>query len=145
MYDAKYFKGLISAENHLGSIFQRQPQKIGGNMVQLLAYNRGKSLEDTLAQFPTLVLDSDDEFTWELIGASSRNIQLVEARIGASTVTSSTFNVGAGGSSFKLVFGEDWFANGDVIVGEKNEVYPLRILGEASFEGTNAVDVLYAA
>lgn len=27
----------------------------------------------------------------------------------------------------------------DVIVGEKNEVYPLRILGEASFEGTNAV------
>ncbi len=145
MYDAKYFKGLISAENHLGAIFQRQPQKIGGNMVQLLAYNRGKSLEETLSQFPTLVLESDDEFTWELIGSSARNIQLVEARVGASTVTSSTFNVGAAGSSFKLVFGEDWFADGDVIVGEKNEVYPLRILGEASFEGTNAVDVLYAA
>lgn len=112
MYDAKYFKGLISAENHLGAIFQRQPQKIGGNMVQLLAYNRGKSLEDTLAQFPTLVLDSDDEFTWELIGASARNIQLIEARIGASTVTSAMYNIGAGGSSFKLVFGEDWFANG---------------------------------
>jgi hypothetical protein len=139
MYDAKYFKGLISAENHLGAIFRRQPQKIGGNMVQLLAYNRGKSLEETLSQFPTLVLESDDEFTWELIGSSARNIQLVEARVGSATVTAATFNVGAGGSSFKLVFGEDWFADGDVIVGEKNEVYPLRILGEASFEGTNAV------
>ena len=139
MYDAKYFKGLISAENHLGAIFQRQPQKIGGAMVQMLAYNRGKSLEQTLSEFPTLVLESDDEFTWELIGSSARNIQLVEARVGSSVITASDFNVGAGGSSFQLVFGEDWFADGDVIVGEKNEAYPLRILGEASFEGTNAV------
>lgn len=139
MYDAKYFKGLVSAENHLGAIFKRQPQKVGGNMVQLLAYNRGKSLEDTLMQFPTLVLESDDEFTWELIGSSARNIPIVEARVGASTVTASTFNVGAGGASFKIVCPEDWFADGDVIVGEKNEAYPLRILGEATLEGTNAV------
>lgn len=116
MTDAKYFKGLISAENHLGAIFQRQPQKIGGNMVQLLAYNRGKSLEQTLSQFPTLVLESDDEFTWELIGSSSRNIQLVEARVGSTVITASDFNVGAGGSSFKLVFGEDWFADGKITI-----------------------------
>lgn len=139
MYDAKYFKGLISAENHLGAIFQRQPQKLGGSMVQLMAYNRGKSLEETLSQYPTLILESDDDFTWELITSSARNIPLVEARIGASVITAATFNVGAGGSSFKLIFSEDWFADGDVIVGEKNEVYPLRILGEASFEGTHAV------
>lgn len=139
MYDAKYFKGLISAENHLGAIYQRAPQKLGGTMVQLLAYNQGKNIEATLAEYPTLTLESDDEFTWELVGSSARNIPLVEARVGNSTVTSSDYNIGAGGASFQLVFAEDWFADGNVIVGEKNEVYPLRILGEGKYEGTNIV------
>ena len=34
--------------------------------------------------------------------------------------------------------------DGEVIVGNLNQVYPIRILGDAKMEGTNAVD-LYAA
>jgi len=37
---------------------------------------------------------------------------------------------------FYLVFMEDWFADGNVVVGEKNEIYPLRVLGDPKVEGT---------
>lgn len=47
--------------------------------------------------------------------------------------------VGAGTAPFYLVFPEDWFADGEVIVGNLNQVYPMRILGDARMEGTNAV------
>ena len=47
--------------------------------------------------------------------------------------------VGAGTTPFYLVFPEDWFADGEVIVGNLNEIYQFRILGDAKIEGTNAV------
>lgn len=47
--------------------------------------------------------------------------------------------VGVGFAPFFVVFPEDWFADGEVIVGEKNEVYPLRILGNPIMEGTDAI------
>ena len=40
------------------------------------------------------------------------------------------------GNPFYLVYQEDAFADGEVIVGEKNEVYPLRILEDPRQEGT---------
>ena len=113
-------------------------------MIQLLATHRGKNLETYLSQFPVKYFDTDDEYTWEIIGSSRRNIPLVEARdIDGNPVTSTTGMVGVG-EPFYVVFGEDWFGDGEVIVGEKNEKYPLRILGEPRMEGSNAVG-LYAA
>lgn len=107
-------------------------------MVQLLATSRGKSLETYLSQFKTKEFDTDDEYIWDVIGSSRRNIPLVEARTEASvTVTSGV--AGANGAPFFVVFAEDWFADGNVIVGEKNEIYPLRVLGEGRSEGTNTV------
>ena len=46
---------------------------------------------------------------------------------------------GVAGAPFYLVFGEDWFADGETIVGELNEIYPIRILAEPRMEGSNAV------
>lgn len=45
------FKGLVT-ENHLGALFQLQPQKASDLMVQLLAYHRGKTLNTFLSRFP---------------------------------------------------------------------------------------------
>lgn len=128
-------------QNHLGSIFQMQPQKATNLMVQLLAWYRGKTLDTFLSQFPTKTFDSDDEYTWDIIGSATRNIPLVEARdIDGNIITSSTAtNVGANGDFFYLVFNENWFADGEVIVGELNEVYPIRVLGDGRLEGTNTV------
>jgi len=73
------WKGLTK-ETHLGSIFQLMPQKATNLMVQLLAWHRGKTLNTFLSKFPTKTFDSDDEYTWDVIGSSDRNIPLVEAR-----------------------------------------------------------------
>ena len=109
-------------------------------MVQLLAYYRGKSLDAFLNQFPTKEFEDDSEYYWEVIGSSRRNIPLIEARNENGTlVTSDSGMVGANTAPFYLVFAEDWFADGEYIVGNLNEVYQFRILGDARLEGTNAV------
>ena len=137
---------MLTSDNHLGSIFQLQPQKATNLMVQLLAFYRGKTLDTFLNQFPVREFETDDEYYWDVIGSSRRNIPLVEARDEDGTVVTTEYpsNVGIGTSPFYLVFPEDWFADGEVIVGNLNQVYPIRILGDARMEGTNAVD-LYAA
>ena len=109
-------------------------------MVQLLAFYRGKPLDTFLNQFPVREFETDDEYYWDVIGSSRRNIPLIEARDENGTVvTEGSGNVGIGTSPFYLVFPEDWFADGEVIVGNLNQVYPIRILGDARMEGTNAV------
>lgn len=109
-------------------------------MVQLLAWYRGKTLDTFLSQFPTKEFDSDDEYTWDIIGSATRNIPLVEARNAEGTpIVEGDDNVGQNGEPFYLVFPEDEFADQEVIVGELNEVYPLRILADGRNEGTNTV------
>lgn len=44
--------------------------------------------------------------------------------------------VGAGTAPFWLVFAEDWFAKGEFIVGELNEVYQFRVMEDPTFMGT---------
>lgn len=105
-----HWKGLTK-DNHIGAIYRLSPQKASDLMVQLLAYNRGKTLDTFLSQFPSKEFESDDEYFWEVIGSSRRNIPLIEARDEDGTViTSASNNVGVGTAPFYLVFGEDWFA-----------------------------------
>ena len=70
----------ITKENHIGSIFRAQPQKASNVMVQLLARQYGKTLDTLLSQFPVREFESDEEYTWDLLGNARRNIALVEAR-----------------------------------------------------------------
>lgn len=108
-----HWKG-TSKKNHLGGIFQLQPQKATSLMVQLLAWYRGKTLDTFLSQFPTKTFDSDDEYTWDIIGSALRNIPLVEARdadgVDVTATSRNNANVGVNGEPFYLVFAEDWFA-----------------------------------
>lgn len=109
-------------------------------MVQLLAWFRGKTLETFLSKFPVKEFDDDSEYYWDVVGSTKRNIPLIEARKSdGSVVEDNDEMIGAGTEPFYLVFGEDWFADGEVIFGNLNQVYPFRILGDARMEGTNAV------
>lgn len=131
------WKGL-SKDNHLASVFELEPQKATNVWIEILAQKRGRSLEGLLNKLPVKVFNDDNEMTWNIIASSRRNIPLVEARdISGNTISSG--NAGIGTEPFYLVFPEDWFADGNVIVGEKNEIYPLRVLGDPRMEGTNAV------
>ena len=130
--------GKTSKLNHLGGIFLRQPQQATQLMVQLLAFHKGKTLDTFLSQFPTKEFESDEEYTWPVIGSMVKNLPLVEARTLNGTVVAATDpNVGANGEPFYVIFDEDLFADGALIVGELNEIYPLRILGDGYREGTN--------
>ena len=104
-------------------------------MIRLLEHNYGKNLESYLSRFPVKYFEEDEDITWRLIGSSRKNVPLVEARdISGNVITSGMAGVNT--EPFYLVFQEDYFADGEVIVGEKNEVYPLRILEDPKFEGT---------
>ena len=120
-------------------MYRANAQKATDNMVQLLQTYRGKTIENDLKQFPTKYFETDDDYTWEVIGSSRRNIELVEARTDAGAIIASSDFGGVSGVPFYLVFGEDWFADGETIVGERNEMYLMKILGEPRMEGTNAV------
>lgn len=121
-------------------IFGRAPQKATNLMVQLLAYQRGKTLDSLLSKFPTKEFESDDEYTWDVVGSNKRNIPLLKAiDENGQEVGTTGSNVGAGTAPFYLVFAEDWFALGEYIVGELNEVYQFRILADPRMQGTNAV------
>lgn len=139
MVGFSHWKGLTK-ENHLGSIFQLAPQKATNLMVQLLAFYRGKTLDTFLNQFPQKEFEDDSEFYWDVIGSKRRNIPLVEARDeNGNVVTAESGMVGAGTAPFYLVFAEDWFADGEYLVGNLNEIYQFRVLGNARMEGSNAV------
>jgi hypothetical protein len=137
--DAKAFAGMINPENTLGAIWKTSPTKLNDAMVRLLAVNRGKSLENMLAKFETKLVDNDNEFYWELIGSSRRNITLVEATYKGATVQAGDNNIGEGGQEFELTFGEQAFFKGEIVVGEKNEVYPMRVLDDGYPSGSQWV------
>ena len=132
------WKGLTS-ENHYGALFRSAPQKATDVMIEFLAFQKGKNLESYLAKLPVKYFDSDEEYTWEAAGISHKNIPIIEARDLAGNIIGENDMAGVGGGTrFYVVFGEDYFGLGEVIVGEKNELYPLRIV-HIALEGTNAV------
>lgn len=87
------------------------PQKASQLMVRLLAYQNGGKLASFVNSLPTKEFESDDEYTWDIIGSARRSIPLIEARtIDGVVVKDGDSNVGANTEPFYLVFGEDWFA-----------------------------------
>ena len=150
LFQALAFRGWasnITKKNHLGSMLQADSQKASPVLIELLAVNYGKNLDIFLSQFGTKTFETDADYTWDLIGSARRNIGLKFARNEGGIVIDSSYDtdtygtmVGAGGGTFELVFAEQYFFDGEVIVGELNEAYPLRILGDPRYEGT---DVCY--
>lgn len=137
-FDGWYTK--VQKANHLGMMFQEKPQLATPTMVKLLEGVGIKDIYSFISAYPIKEFDSDDEYTWDVIGSSAKNIPLIEVRdADGKPITDSDTNVGQNGEIFYLVFGEDYFPDGVIIVGELNEVYPIRILGDGRNEGTNTV------
>ena len=133
------WKGL-TRDNHLSAIFRTEPQKASDFMIQLMAANEGNTLESMLSNFPTKTFDTDDEYTWDVVGDTRENIPLIEARDEfGNVVGADSGNIGANTAPFYLVFPKDWFADGEIIEGNLGYLYPMRVRGEARMEGTNAV------
>lgn len=81
-------------------------------------------------------------YSWNLVGATYRNIPLVEARDSAGTIIDNSYSdtmAGKYGEELELVFQEQLFADGDLLLGRHNEFYPLRVMGDPISEGSNVV------
>lgn len=140
MMDFQGYAPKVTKLNHISAMFGQSPQKATDIMVQLYAKNvRTNGLYTLLSQIPSKQFATDDEYTWEVVGNTRRNIPLVEARDeNGNTVDGSVPMIGIGVAPFELVFPEAWFFDGEVLVGDF-DLYPLRILGDGRKEGINTV------
>lgn len=126
-YQGKDWSGLTT-KNHLGAIYESQPQEASKLVTLMHLRNRGANFWGFLRQFEPRRLQTDDDFRWRLQGISDKNIPLVEAQTSAGTTVTPGDKLGIGHSQFYLVFGEKYFSYPLLIVGEKNSVYPIRIV-----------------
>ena len=134
-YEPKDWSGLTT-QNHLGAIYQIQPQETSKLVTLLYRANRGVNFNIFLQQFGTTTLKSDEDFRWRLQGSSKKNLQLVGCTVNGSAISTSS-RVGKGGARFTLTFPEQYFSDTNLIVGEQNSVYPIRIVGIPVPNGTN--------
>lgn len=135
--DATDWKGLTT-ENHLGALRLIEPQKIDDVITSVFSKSFGNNIDSVLAQFPTFMVDTDDDFIWHLQSQALDNIALTECRIAGVAVTAAD-EPGKNFSAFELVFPKNFFSDTEVIVGEKNELYPIRIIKEPYQDGGNWV------
>ena len=86
MTDATSWKGLTT-ENHLGAIWQSSPQKVSDMIMTVQQNYFGNNIDSVLSRFPTLEMETDDDFTWQLQSQGLDNIPLVECRIDGVAIT----------------------------------------------------------
>ena len=138
VYSPKDFSGLVT-ENHLGAMFQTNPILVSDLISSIYDVNLSHDLDRFMDQFPTLEIDSDDEFEWMLQGSEFKNIPLLEAYDHSGNAPGSTNfqRPGIQNTSFFMVFGERLFEATDLIVGEDTEAYQLKVVTDPKPKGTN--------
>ena len=135
----KTVTGLVT-ENHLGLMFQNKPQFLKKTVTRLLSSAGVRNLDTLLNMFPTQKMAEEGIFYWDITGDNDLNVPLVEARFRGEVVLTGDVNVGASGEMIELVFPEEApFSKMHMIVGEKLELYQLRIISDAYYEATNKI------
>jgi len=126
-YEPKDWSGLTT-ENHLGALFAQEPQFISKVIDKIYAVNLGgDDIVSFLDQFPTEYVEDDVPFKWMLQGADEKNIPLAAAYADIDG-TALPAKPGLGLGTFVMVFDEQLFFATDVIVGEKPDLYKLRVV-----------------
>ena len=122
--------GLVT-EDMLGHRYMTEPQWASKVATMIHAVNKGITMYSYISKFPTLYLESDDKFKWTLISNAKKNVPLIKASLTSNgSAVSPTDKVGVDYSEFYLTFPEPWFSDVNLIVGERNELYPIRILDD---------------
>ena len=131
----------IDKQNNLGRYMQLAPQSASPVIIELLATNQGKNLDIFLSQFSIKEFETDQDYTWDVVGSTRRNIPLkyAVAEDGQVVTTSTTGLIGRDKRLFELVFAEEGFFDGELLYGELNEAYPLRVMGPVQKRNTEYV------
>jgi len=124
----------MTTENHLGYLYQQQPQLVSDIIEMLYKVNLGgEDIVAYLNKFPKMYVDDPDTpYEWLLQGADEKNIPLISYQDSAGATPS---KAGIGNATFYMEFPEKWFEVTDVIVGNKPDLYKLRINAEPIANG----------
>jgi len=130
--DQKHWQGL-TRESHLGWLGMQEPETISPVMNRLYELNVGS---DNIVAFmnglPTEYINDDVVYRWFLQGSDERSIPLVKATIdsGGGTAVTDAHQVGLARGTFYMFFTERYFEVTSHIVGNKPELYQLRVITE---------------
>lgn len=127
LYESEDITGLVTA-NHLGYRFGIEPQEASKVAIWINQVNTGATINSYLNRFPVVYKDTDDDFEWSIANSGDKNIPLVKAQVTLGTDLAVTDKAGLNFSEFYVFFNEAYFTDVNQIVGERNEVYPLRVL-----------------
>jgi hypothetical protein len=128
--DPKHWSGL-TRESHLGWLGMQEPEVISTVMNRLYELNVGSdNFVSFMNKLPTEWINDDVVYRWFLQGSDERSIPLIGAYTDAACTTAVTDAAQAGLSRgiFYMLFAERYFEATSHIVGEKPEVYQLRVL-----------------
>ena len=134
-YEPKDWTGLTT-ENHLGSMFAQEPELVSSLIENIYKVNLGDDLISFMNNFEKEYVDDDVPYEWFLQGADEKNIPLVAAYADFSK-NALTIAAGVSHSRFVMEFPERYFEATDVIVGDRPDLYKLRIVADPVNAGAN--------
>ena len=133
-YEPKDWSGLTT-ENHLGAMYALKPQVVDELIDRIYAVNLGgDDIVAFLKKFPKKYIEADQPFSWFLQGADEKNIALISYY--NTDLSTKPTKPGIARSQFVMIFAEKLFDATDVIVGEKPDLYKLRIVKDPDRYGT---------
>lgn len=129
--EGREFTGLVD-EHMFGMMYQTKPQYMSKVSTALFERNEYMTVYSYIKKhFPTAYLENDNEWRWLLHGHGDKNLPLVKCSLtSGGTAVAATDFVGANQTEFYLTFTEPYFSGNSLIVGERNEMYPILIIGE---------------
>lgn len=135
------WKGTVTKDNDLYSVFRVQPQMANDVMTVLMSSMHLPTLNSYLSSLPVRSYDDDSDLFWDVATSARRNIELCEARREDGTVVEGAdeANVGMGFAPFYIVTAIDWFSKGEIVWGNLNEAYPMIVMDDPKQEGTRTV------
>jgi len=127
LYESEDITGLVT-KSHLGYRFGIEPQQASKVATMIHQANLGATVNAYLNQFPTKTFETDDDFTWDITTNGKKNVPLAKAEATLGTTVTGASQAGFNYSEFWLYFYEAYFTDVNIIVGERNEIYPIQVL-----------------
>lgn len=130
--EPKYWSNL-TRETHLGWLGMLEPEVISPVMKRLYELNVGSdNIVALIDKLPVEWISDDVAYRWALHGSDERSIPLVKATTDAagSTLVTDAVRPGYARGTFYMWFPERYFEATSHIVGEKPEVYQLRVISD---------------
>jgi len=124
----------MTERNHLGAALIAKPDVFESKMTQLFTAHRYSDNPLTTMLSPTARTTNSTAWEWELKGATTRPLVVVE------NISSGLTYPGKGRTSFPIKLDENWYLAGDVIFpGTANKKYQVRIQEVLGVRGNGCV------